>query len=143
MFLLHILFAFFKIWQNSFRKSYERIKIIKSYCYIWVLMVMATIQWRFLAVANPVTMVNDRWLAADISDIYIHTHIYIYKQVSFKEKNLINLVEISNRFFHGLKLDGHISEREKWSILCTNMKKLPIRESYISYLRFTRDMMYQ
>ena len=44
---------------------------------------------------------------------YTYTHTYIYKQVSFKEKNLINLVEISNRFFHGLKLDGHISERER------------------------------
>ena len=36
----------------------------------------------------------------------------VYKQVSFKEKNLINLVEISNRFFRGLELDGHISKKE-------------------------------
>ena len=36
----------------------------------------------------------------------------VYKQVSFKEKNLINLVEISDRFFRGLKLDGHISKKE-------------------------------
>ena len=35
----------------------------------------------------------------------------LYKQVSFKEKNLIDLIEISNRFFRGLKLDGHISEK--------------------------------
>ena len=36
----------------------------------------------------------------------------VYKQVSFKEKILCDLVEISNRFFRGLKLDGHISEKE-------------------------------
>ena len=36
----------------------------------------------------------------------------VYKQVSFKEKNLIDLVEIINRFFRGLKLDGHISEKK-------------------------------
>ena len=35
-----------------------------------------------------------------------------YKQVNFKEKNLCDLVEIRNRFFRGLKLDGHISEKE-------------------------------
>ena len=34
-------------------------------------------------------------------------------------------------FFRGLKLDGHISEKEI-SILCTNIKKLPIWENYIS-----------
>ena len=32
----------------------------------------------------------------------------LYKEVCFNEKNLYNLVEISNRFFRGLKLDGHI-----------------------------------
>ena len=36
----------------------------------------------------------------------------VYKQASFKEKNLIDLVEIRNRFFRGLKLDGHISEKK-------------------------------
>ena len=35
-----------------------------------------------------------------------------YKQVSFKEKPLCDLVEISDMFFRGLKLDGHISEKE-------------------------------
>ena len=36
----------------------------------------------------------------------------VYKQVSFKEKNLCDLVDISDRFFRGLKLDGCISEKE-------------------------------
>ena len=36
----------------------------------------------------------------------------VYKQVNFKEKNLCDLVETSNRFYRGLKLDGHISEKE-------------------------------
>ena len=36
----------------------------------------------------------------------------VCKQVNFKEKNLCDLVEIRNRFFRGLKLDGHISEKE-------------------------------
>ena len=35
-----------------------------------------------------------------------------YKQINFKENNLCDLVEISSRFFRGLKLDGHISEKE-------------------------------
>ena len=36
----------------------------------------------------------------------------VYMQVSFKEKNMCDLVEISNRFFRDLRLDGHISEKE-------------------------------
>ena len=35
----------------------------------------------------------------------------IYKQVSFEEKHFCDFVERSNRFFRGLKLDGHISEK--------------------------------
>ena len=36
----------------------------------------------------------------------------VYQQVSFKEINLIDLLEIGNRFFRGLKLEGHISEKK-------------------------------
>ena len=36
----------------------------------------------------------------------------VYKQVSFKEKNLCDLAEVSNMLFRGLKLDGHSSEKE-------------------------------
>ena len=36
----------------------------------------------------------------------------VYKQVSFKEKNLIEVVEISNKLCRCLKLDGHISEKK-------------------------------
>ena len=36
----------------------------------------------------------------------------VYKQVSFKENNFCDLLEISNRLFRGLKLDGRISEKE-------------------------------
>ena len=39
-------------------------------------------------------------------------HKDVHKHVSFKEKTLCDLAEISNRFFRGLKLDGHISEKE-------------------------------
>ena len=142
MFLLHILFAFSKydkIVLEKVMKELRLLKVIVTSGYWWSWRLFNEDFWRSQTLL--------RWsMIVDWSLIYLtytYTHTYIYKQVSFKEKNLINLVEISNRFFHGLKLDGHISEREKWSILCTNMKKLPIRESYISYLRFTRDMMYQ
>ena len=67
----------------------------------------------------------------------------VYKQVSFKEKNLCDLVDISDRFFRGLKLDGCISEKEMKHFMY-EYKKLQIWESYISYLKFTRGyMMYQ
>ena len=36
----------------------------------------------------------------------------VCKQVNFKEENLCDLVEIRNRFFRDLKLDGHVSEKE-------------------------------
>ena len=40
------------------------------------------------------------------------SHKVLYKQISFKEKSLCDLVEISNRLFRGRKLGGHISEKE-------------------------------
>lgn len=36
----------------------------------------------------------------------------VYKQVSFKEKTLFDLVETTNKLFCSLKLDGHISDKE-------------------------------
>ena len=53
----------------------------------------------------------------------------VQKHVGFKAKNLCYLVAISNRFFCGLKLGGHIWEKEMKHFMCeykkvTNLGKL-------------------
>ena len=68
----------------------------------------------------------------------------VYKQVSFKEKSLCDLVEISNRFFRGLKWDGHISEKEM-KYFMYEYKNVNQFEKVISFnLKLTRGYtMYQ
>ena len=68
----------------------------------------------------------------------------VYKQVSFKEKSLCDLVEISNRFFRCLKWDGHISEKEM-KYFMYEYKNVNQFEKVISFnLKLTRGYtMYQ
>ena len=55
----------------------------------------------------------------------------VYKQVSFKEKALCDLVEIRNRSFGGLKLNGHISEKKMKYFLHKYKKVTNLGELYL------------
>ena len=52
-------------------------------------------------------------------------------QVRFKEKTLCDLVEISNRFFRSLTLDGHISENKMKCFMYQNKKITNLGKLYL------------
>ena len=63
--------------------------------------------------------------------LFVYSYIHVYKQVSFKEKNLCDFLGKSNRFLRGLKLDGHISENEMEYFIYQYKKVTSLGKLYI------------
>ena len=61
----------------------------------------------------------------------------IYKEVKVTEKELVDLVDKSNKIFAKLERRNIIQEKEK-NYFKSNLKKLPMLESFTYYLRFTK-----
>ena len=62
----------------------------------------------------------------------------IYKDVSFNDKILRDLVETNNEMFLNLKKKESISEKEMKYFVCTIIKMLAILGNYAFFLKFIR-----
>ena len=68
MFLSWIWFAILKYDKDCLEKVVKELKLLKV-----VVTVMVTVQWSFLAVTNPVMMVNDHWPGVILSLLQFQT----------------------------------------------------------------------